>query len=92
MEKFEILGKLIIENMQYDHVEEFFLDKDFQDRTVLKIITDNQIMTFIVISKLHFLIDKIWSGKDSDLIDGKTLHFSKTEYLLNHEIKRIKGV
>jgi hypothetical protein len=49
-------------------------------------------MPFIVINKLHFLIDKIWDGKESDLIDGKTSHFSKTQYLLNHEIKRLRGV
>ena len=58
--------------MQYDHIEDIFMDKDFHDRTVLKIITDNKIMSFIVINKLHFLIDKIWDGKESDLIDGKT--------------------
>jgi hypothetical protein len=45
-----------------------------------------------VINKLRFLLDKIWDGKESDLIDGKTSHFSKTKYLLNHEIKRLKGV
>lgn len=41
------------------------------ERNVLNIITENDIMTFIVINKLRFLIDKIWDGKDSDLIDGK---------------------
>jgi len=77
--------------MQFDHVEEIFMERDFLDRTVLNIVTENQIMPFIVINKLHFLIDKIWDGKESDLIDGKTSHFSKTQYLLNHEIKRLRG-
>ncbi len=49
-------------------------------------------MPFIVQSKLRFLLDKIWDGKNSDLIDGKTSHFSKTKYLMYHEIKRLKGV
>ena len=78
--------------MQFDHVEEIFMERDFLDRTVLNIITHNNIMPFIVISKLNFLIDKIWDGKESDLIDGKISHFSKTKYLLNHEIKRLRGV
>jgi hypothetical protein len=68
------------------------MQRDFMDRTVLNIITDNNIMTFVVINKLRFLIDKIWDGKDSDIIDGKHLHFSKTKYLFKHEIKRLKGV
>jgi hypothetical protein len=68
------------------------MERDFRDRSVLNIITDNYIMSFIVINKLRFLLDKIWDGKDSDMIDGKTSHFSKTIYLYNHEIKRLKGV
>ncbi len=68
------------------------MEKDYRNRSVINIITDNNIMTFVVISKLRFLIDKIWDGKDADLIDGKTSHFSKTKYLLYHEIKKLKGV
>lgn len=68
------------------------MEKDFKDRSVINIITDNNIMTFVVISKLRFLIDKIWDGKDADMIDGKISHFSKTKYLLYHEIKKLKGV
>ena len=90
--KFEKLGRLIIDKMQFNNVEETFMEKDFLDRTVLNIITDNVIMPFIVINKLHFLINKIWDGKDADLIDGKTEHFSRTKYLINHEIKRLRGV
>ncbi len=90
--KFQILGKLIIEKMRFDHVEDVFMERDFLDRTVLNIITDNKIKSFIVIKKLSFLLDKIWDGKESDLIDGKTSHFSKTKYLLHHEIKRLRGV
>lgn len=47
------------------------MERDFMERSVLNIITENDIMTFIVINKLRFLINKIWDGKDSDLIDGK---------------------
>lgn len=83
---------MIIENLHFDHVEDIFMEKDFKDRSVLNVITDNKIMKFIVISKLRFLLDKIWDGKNSDMIDGKISHYSKTKYMLHHEIKRIKGI
>jgi hypothetical protein len=92
IDRFEILGKKIVESIQFDHIESIFMERDFKDRSVLSIITENDIMTFVVISKLRFLIDKIWDGRDSDLLDGKTSHFSKTKYLLYHEIKSLKGV
>jgi len=68
------------------------MEKDFTERSVLNIITDNNIKSFIVINKLKFLLDEIWDGKNSSLIDGKTSHFSRTKYLLNHEIKQLKVV
>lgn len=92
MRKLELMGKMIIETMLFDNVEAIFLETDFSERSTLNIITDNNIMSFIVINKLKFLLDKIWDGKDSSLIDGKTSHFSRTEYLLYHEIKHLKGV
>jgi hypothetical protein len=52
-------------------VEDVFMEKDFRKRTVLSIITQNDIKSFIVKSKLKFLLNKIWDGKDSNLIDGK---------------------
>lgn len=91
-QRFQSLGRLIIDKMQFSQVEAVFMEKDFLDRPVLNIITDNMIMPFIVINKLHFLINKIWDGRDADLVDGKTEHFSRTKYLTNHEIKRLKGV
>ena len=90
--KFEMLGRKVVETIPFEQVEQIFMERDFLDRSVINIITDNNIMTFVVINKLRFLIDKIWDGKDSDLLDGKMSHFSKTNYLLYHEIKRLKGV
>ena len=90
--RLEFLGNIIVHKIPFDQIEEIFLERDFKDRSVLNIITENDIMTFVAINKLRFLIDKIWFGKDSDSIDGKVSHFSKTKYLLKHEIKSIKGV
>lgn len=61
----EELGRIVLESMQFEDVEQIFLEKDFKDRSVLNIVTDNAIMKFIVKNKLKFLLDKIWEGKDS---------------------------
>lgn len=54
------------------------MEKDFKDRSVLKIITQNEIMSFIVKSKLKYLLDKIWEGRYYSMVDGKLSHFSRT--------------
>ena len=77
--------------MEFEQVENVFMEKDYKDRTVLSIITKNDIKSFIVKSKLRFLLTKIWNGKDSSLIDGKTSHFSKTRYLLSHQPRNLIG-
>ena len=68
------------------------MERDFLDRTVLSMITENDIKLFIVKIKLGFLIAKIWNGKDSNLIDGKISHFSRTEYLLKHNLRILPSV
>lgn len=77
--------------MPFEFVENVFMEKDFKGRTVLQIISKNNIKSFIVKSKLRFLLNKIWDGKDSNLIDGKISHFSKTEYLFNHQPRSLIG-
>lgn len=89
--RIKLLGKIIIENMPFEYVEDVFMEKDFKNRTVLKIITTNNIKSFIVKAKLKFLLNKIWDGKDSNLIDGKISHFSKTYYLFYHTPKSLIG-
>lgn len=70
--------------MPFEYVEDVFMEKDFKNRTVIQIITIHDIKSYIVRAKLMFLLNKIWDGKDSNMIDGKVSHFSKTIYLLNH--------
>jgi len=70
----ETLGKTIIQYIQFDQIEDIFMEKDFLDRPVLTIVTDNDIKPFIVMSKLKFLLDKIWEGKEFSMIDGKISH------------------
>jgi hypothetical protein len=78
--------------MPFEDVEPVFMEKDFTERSTLNVIIDNDIKPYIVINKLNFLLHKIWDGKDANKIDGKLQHFSRTEYLYNHNIKKIKGV
>jgi hypothetical protein len=91
VQRIKKLGNIIIENMMFEQVEEVFMERDFRDRTVLSIISQNDIKPFIVKQKLRFLLNKIWDGKDSNLIDGKTSHFSKTRYLLTHMPRQLLG-
>ena len=67
------------------------MEKDYRNRTVLTIITSNDIKSFIVKSKLRFLLNKIWDGKDSNLIDGKIQHFSKMQYMLSYHPRSLEG-
>ncbi|CDW85372.1 UNKNOWN [Stylonychia lemnae] len=92
IKKFAVLGRLIIENLKFDDIELIFMEKDFKDRSVLKIITHNEIMTFIVKSKLKYLLDKIWEGRYHSMVDGKISHFSRTQFLMNHSVRIAKGV
>lgn len=89
MKKIFWLGRRIIKRMPFDQVEDIFMERDFLDRTVLSMITENDIKLFIVKAKVGFLIEKIWGGKDSALIDGKLAHFSRTAYLMHHHVRHL---
>lgn len=36
------LGNKIVDNFEDDKIDKVFLDVDFKDRTILKIVTDNE--------------------------------------------------
>ena len=67
------------------------MQKDFKDRTVLYIIVTHDIKSFIVKSKLKFLITSIWDGKDSSKVDGRLSHFSRMQYMLHNKCRYIYG-
>jgi hypothetical protein len=68
------------------------MERDFRDRAVLAIITDTDIKRFIVKKKLKFLLSKIWNGKDSQMIDGKISHFSRTMFMKHLDFTTTPGV
>ena len=57
------LGEQIIENMSKDYVPNIFMDTDFLDRTVLKLITQGGFDPLLKNEKVFAFIDELWVGK-----------------------------
>lgn len=89
--RLEQLGHIIIINLPFENVEPIFMEIDFKNRTTLEVIDQYDIIPFAVKHKLQQLIDKIWSGKNSNQVDGKVSHFSKTQYLLYYNARCLPG-
>ena len=49
--------------MEVDHIEAIFMETDFLDRTVLKLITDNEYEPLLRDDKVSALLDELWVGK-----------------------------
>lgn len=64
------LGDKIIDNLNDDSIKKFFLDRDFKNRTVLRIITDNKFYPLLSSEKVNRLIQEIWVGVKSYECDG----------------------
>ena len=86
-----ILGENIIENLEDDKIEQVFLDKDFKDRTVLKIATQNEFAPLCVSDKVNVLLQEIWEGKNTYECDGSITDFSIINYLATSKISKVKG-
>lgn len=54
------LGNKILDNFDDDKIEKIFLDLDFKDRTVLKIITSNSFGELFKTYKVNILLEEIW--------------------------------
>lgn len=57
-------------------ISKVFLDTDFKDRTVLKIITQNGYAVLMQNPKVNILLEEIWVGKNSYECDGRTTDYS----------------
>lgn len=62
MQRLELLIEKIIDNTDNEMIEEIFLDRDFKDRTLIKIVTDYQLKAFLKSTKSTILLDSIWQG------------------------------
>ena len=68
-----------------------FLDVDFKDRTLLKIITVYKFRQLFASYKVDVLLQEIWVGKNTFECDGRVSDFSMLTYLSRASIKRLPG-
>ena len=73
------LGDKLLDNLEDDVVENFFLDYDFKNRTVIEIIIDNDFLILLSSEKINILIEAMWIGKQTYDCDGKLTDFSLLE-------------
>ena len=85
------LGDKIVDNFDDDKIEKVFLDTDFKDRTLLKIITINSFAPLFSSYKLNILLQEIWEGKNTYECDGQITDFSLINYLATSKVKKIPG-
>lgn len=67
------------------------MDVDFLDRTVLKLITSNDLEALLRDEKVFALIDELWVGKATNQCDGRITDFSILSYMSNSPIKKLPG-
>lgn len=85
------LGDKLLDNFDDEKIEKVFLDTDFKDRNLLKIITDNYFGPLFSSYKVNVLLNQVWDGKNTFDCDGITQDFSLIAYLKTSSIKNIKG-
>jgi hypothetical protein len=85
------LGNKLIDGIEIKYVNDIFMDTDFLDRTVLKIITDYEYEPLLRDDKISALLDELWVGKDTYECDGRVTDFSKLFFMATSKIKNIEG-
>ena len=85
------LGHKIIENSNEELIKKIFMDVDFHDRTMLKVITDKKFAGLFASEKVHVLLDEIWEGEETYDCDGRITDFSLLTFLASAPIKRLPG-
>ena len=72
-------------------IEQIYLEKDFKNRTLLKIIADYKFNQLLASDKVNVLLESMWNGKNSDQCDGQLKDYSILYYLLKAKLHRIPG-
>lgn len=87
------LGEKLIAEMDEDEdfIEYIFMDTDYLDRTVLKLITEFEYEPLLRDNKISALLDRLWIGKTSYQCDGRITDFSKLTFLATSPIKMLEG-
>jgi len=68
-------------------IERIFMDTDFKDRTVFKLITDSELEPLLNNSMPKSLIDDLWMGKESQVCDGKVTDYSMLSFMASSGVK-----
>jgi hypothetical protein len=77
------LGDKIVDNLEDDKIKKIFLDTDFKDRTILKIVTVSGFGSIFSSYKVDVLLQELWEGENAYECDGQITDFSLINYLLN---------
>lgn len=65
------------------------MDTDYQDRTVLHLITKYGYEPLCRNAKIKILLDKLWVGAESYACDGQDTDFSLLTFLSNAPVKKL---
>ena len=80
-----------MENLDDDKVKKMFLDVDFRNRTLLKVVTYNGFAPIFASYKLNILLNEIWLGKGTLDCDGNYSDFSIMTWLCVHPTVKVPG-
>jgi hypothetical protein len=87
-------GSKIIDNIdpkEKQIIESIFMDTDFEDRTVFRIITDYEYEELLLDFKTSALLDQLWKGKESSNCNGKVNNYSLLTCLYETTVRRLEG-
>ena len=85
------LGDKILDCFDDEKLSRVFLDSDFKDRTLLKIITQNKFDKLFENYKVAVILEEIWQGKYTFECDGELKDLSLLTHLAQSPIKRVKN-
>ena len=57
------LAKFILDNVDDQNLEEIYMDIDFKDRTLMKIISENEYSEMFESERIDLLLHEIWQGE-----------------------------
>ena len=85
------LGHKIVMHWEDEKIDKVFLDLDFRDRSLLKVITDNKFAAILKSDKINVLLEEIWQGKLTFECDGNVQDFSCLTYIVKSRITKLPG-
>jgi hypothetical protein len=86
-----ILGDKILDNFNDEKLSKVFLDSDFKDRTLLKIITMNKFDKLFENYKVAVILEEIWQGKYTFDCDGEIKDISLLTHLATSPVKKLRS-